>query len=154
MEHSFAIDQHQLDQALQDSFGLQGFRPGQREVIEAVLRGRDALAVMPTGAGKSLCFQLPAVVHPGLTLVISPLIALMKDQVDGLQRRGIAAAYLASTQSAAERNRVYRELHAGKLDLLYVSPERLNEASFVGRLSQLNVWLVAVDEAHCISAWG
>lgn len=154
MKQMFSFSDTQIERALQTSFGLRAFRPGQREAIEALLSGRDLLAVMPTGAGKSLCFQLPAIVHPGLTLVISPLIALMKDQVDTLKRRGIRAAYLASTQSARERSAVRRALHAGQLDLLYVSPERLNEASFVDQLSQLAVWLVAVDEAHCISAWG
>ena len=143
-----------IEQALSTVFGLSGFRVGQEEAVGALLEGRDLLAVMPTGAGKSLCFQLPAVVHPGLTLVVSPLIALMKDQVDGLRRIGVRAAYLASSQTAAERRDVMRQVRAGMVDLLYVSPERLRESSFIGMLSQLNVWLVAVDEAHCISTWG
>ena len=143
-----------IEEALTEVFGLPGFRVGQQEAVGALLGGRDLLAVMPTGAGKSLCFQLPAVVHPGLTLVVSPLIALMKDQVDSLQRIGVRAAYLASSQTAVERRDVLRLARAGMLDLLYVSPERLRESSFVGLLSQLDVWLVAVDEAHCISTWG
>jgi ATP-dependent DNA helicase RecQ len=143
-----------VEQARERVFGLPDFRPGQRDAIDALLAGRDLLAVMPTGAGKSLCFQLPAVVHNGLTLVVSPLIALMKDQVDGLQRLGVRAAYLASGQSAEERRGVLRDVRAGRVDLLYVSPERLREQSFLNLLEQLDVWLVAVDEAHCISAWG
>ncbi|CAN5583831.1 hypothetical protein BH23CHL2_BH23CHL2_23490 [soil metagenome] len=143
-----------IEQTLSTTFGLSGFRVGQEEAVGALLDGRDLLAVMPTGAGKSLCFQLPAVVHPGLTLVVSPLIALMKDQVDGLQRIGVRAAYLASSQTAAERRDTMRQVRAGMVDLLYVSPERLRESSFIGMLSQLDVWLVAVDEAHCISTWG
>ncbi len=135
-------------------FGLNDFRPGQVEAIEAILGGRDLLAVMPTGAGKSLCFQLPALVRPGLTLVVSPLIALMKDQVDSLRAQGIAAAYLASSQTAAERSATLLDVRAGAIDLLYVSPERLREHTFLQLLPRLNVWLVAVDEAHCISTWG
>ncbi len=143
-----------IEQTLAAVFHLPGFRVGQEEAVGALLAGRDLLAVMPTGAGKSLCFQLPAVVHPGLTLVVSPLIALMKDQVDGLQRIGVRAAYLASSQTAEERRDAMRQIQAGALDLLYVSPERLREASFLNTLSRLDVWLVAVDEAHCISTWG
>lgn len=139
---------------LSSVFGLPGFRVGQEEAVGALLGGRDLLAVMPTGAGKSLCFQLPAVVHDGLTLVVSPLIALMKDQVDSLQRIGVKAQYLASSQTAVERRDVMQQVRHGMVDLLYVSPERLRESSFIGMLSQLDVWLVAVDEAHCISTWG
>ncbi len=151
---SIAQPEQNIEQALSATFGLPGFRVGQEEAVGALLGGRDLLAVMPTGAGKSLCFQLPAVVHEGLTLVVSPLIALMKDQVDSLQRIGVKAQYLASSQTAAERRDVLRLVRAGMVDLLYVSPERLRESSFIGMLSQLDVWLVAVDEAHCISAWG
>lgn len=139
---------------LKPSFGLPGFRPGQSEAIETILGGNDLLAVMPTGAGKSLCFQAPAVAHPGLTLVVSPLIALMKDQVDGLRMRGIRAGYLASGQSTEERRETLRAISQGDLDLLYVSPERLRDQSFIQRLTRAQVWLVAVDEAHCISTWG
>lgn len=139
---------------LQPAFGLPGFRPGQREAIETILDGNDLLAVMPTGAGKSLCFQAPAVAHPGLTLVVSPLIALMKDQVDGLRARGIRAGYLASGQSTDERRETLRAITEGRLDLLYVSPERLRDQSFIQRLARARVWFVAVDEAHCVSTWG
>lgn len=148
------VDLDDVAAVLQPSFGLPGFRPGQREAIETILAGRDLLAVMPTGAGKSLCFQAPAVAHPGLTLVVSPLIALMKDQVDGLRMRGIRAGYLASGQSTEERREMLRAIDRGELDLLYVSPERLRDQSFVQRLARSGVWLVAVDEAHCISTWG
>ena len=154
MNDQTAIQAAAIEEARERVFGLPGFRPGQREAIDALLAGRDLLAVMPTGAGKSLCFQLPAIVHPGLTLVVSPLIALMKDQVDNLQRLGVRAAYLASGQSTDERRAALREARAGRLDLLYVSPERLREQSFLALLEQLDVWLVAVDEAHCISTWG
>ncbi len=135
-------------------FGLTEFRPGQLDAIGTILGGRDLLAVMPTGAGKSLCFQAPAVVHDGLTLVISPLIALMKDQVDALQARDIRAAFLASGQTAAERQSVLREVRQGNVDLLYVSPERLRDQAFLNLIVRSNVWFVAVDEAHCISTWG
>lgn len=154
MAVSPGVSDEQVSEALQGVFGLEGFRPGQAEAVDALLGGRDLLAVMPTGAGKSLCFQLPAVVHEGLTLVISPLIALMKDQVDALHRIGVRAAYLASTQTTGERSQVLREVRAGGIDLLYVSPERLGDSYFLEIVSRLDVWLVAVDEAHCISTWG
>ena len=144
----------QVDAARRTIFGLETFRPGQQTAIETILSGRDLLAVMPTGAGKSLCFQAPAVVHDGLTLVVSPLIALMKDQVDGLQARDIRAAYIASGQSSAERSAVMRAIRENEVDLLYVSPERLRDHSFIERIARAKVWFVAVDEAHCISTWG
>ena len=144
----------QVEIARDKVFGLAEFRPGQAAAIETILSGNDLLAVMPTGAGKSLCFQAPAVVHEGLTLVVSPLIALMKDQVDGLQARGIRAAYLASGQSSDERRSVWRDVRQGDVDLLYVSPERLRDQSFIDLITRANVWFVAVDEAHCISTWG
>jgi ATP-dependent DNA helicase RecQ len=143
-----------IEQSLSSVFGLSGFRVGQAEAVGALLEGRDLLAVMPTGAGKSLCFQLPAVVHAGLTVVVSPLIALMKDQVDGLKKIGVRAEYLASSQTAGERSETMRRVRLGEVDLLYVSPERLRESSFINALARLDVWLVAVDEAHCISTWG
>ncbi len=133
-------------------FGFSSFRPGQEEVIAAALTGRDVLAVMPTGAGKSLTYQLPALAAPGLTLVVSPLIALMKDQVDALRARGIAAAALNSALSASEQRAVLRNL--SELSLLYLAPERLANPDFVGTLKCLNVVRLVVDEAHCISEWG
>ena len=126
----------------------------QKEIILSLLKGQDTLVVMSTGGGKSLCYQLPALMFDGLTLVISPLIALMKDQVDTLQSNGIAAAFLNSTQSSAEGRRVQELARQGFLDILYVSPERLLTPHFLLLLSKLRVSLVAVDEAHCISMWG
>ncbi|MEW6246835.1 MAG: ATP-dependent DNA helicase RecQ [Nitrospirota bacterium] len=142
------------DRQLRHLFGFTDFRPGQREAIEAVLAGRDVLAVMPTGQGKSLCFQLPATLQPGLTLVISPLIALMKDQVDALRAKGIAAAAFHSGLSESERDRVVQDLKLGRLRLLYVAPERVQHDWFMRLLRSAWVSLFAVDEAHCISHWG
>ena len=135
-------------------FGYDQFRPGQAEIISHVLSGRDAVVLMPTGGGKSLCYQLPALALPGLTLVISPLIALMKDQVDGLRANGIQAAFLNSSLTEAESARVFADLHQQKIKLLYLAPERLAIPSFQYLLQTLKISLVAVDEAHCISEWG
>ena len=139
---------------LKSHFEYDQFLPLQEEVISWVMDGKDALAVMPTGGGKSLCYQLPAVCVPGLTLVISPLIALMKDQVDALQANGIAAAFLNSTLTASEIAGVERQAKAGNLKLLYASPERLALPAFRNLLHGLDLQLIAVDEAHCISEWG
>jgi ATP-dependent DNA helicase RecQ len=143
-----------LSDALRTHFGFDQFRPGQEAVIRALLAGESALALFPTGAGKSLCYQLPAVLLEGTALVISPLIALMKDQVDALRARGINAARLDSSLTAQETQRVYAELRDGTLKLLYVAPERLSSESFVARLRRMRVSLFAIDEAHCISEWG
>ncbi len=139
---------------LRASFGFDGFREGQRPVIDALLRGDSALAVFPTGAGKSLCYQLPALMLEGVTLVVSPLIALMKDQIDFLARRGVAAARLDSSLSEAELRDVTARLRAGSLKLLYVAPERFNNERFLAMLAQTPIALFAIDEAHCISEWG
>src|SRR6476620_4426767 len=139
---------------LRHRFGFETFRHGQREVMDAVLAKRDVLAVMPTGQGKSLCFQLPATLTPGLTIVVSPLIALMKDQVDALRARGIAAAAFHSGLSVAERDRVIQDLKLGRLRLIYLAPERLQHGWFVRTLSLAGPSLLVVDEAHCISFWG
>ena len=139
---------------LHERFGFERFRDGQEPVIRALLAGRSALAVFPTGGGKSLCYQLPALLLDGLTLVISPLIALMKDQVDALTAKGIAAARVDSTLDAGELARVYERLGSGELKLLYVAPERLANEGFRQRLKSLPIQLVAIDEAHCISEWG
>ncbi len=143
-----------LDAALAAAFGHGAFRPGQREAAEALYAGRDVVAVMPTGAGKSLCYQLPALLLDGVTLVVSPLIALMKDQVDALAAKGLAAAALHSGQGPAERAAAERALADGALRLLYVAPERLAAPGFLARLAALRVVRLVVDEAHCISAWG
>jgi len=143
-----------LDQLLLDNFGFTAFRPGQREVIEHLLAEGKALAIFPTGAGKSLCYQLPALALEGTTLVVSPLIALMKDQIDFLQARGIAAARLDSTLDAGQSREVNAQLRNGELKLLYVAPERFNNERFLDMLASCNVSMLAVDEAHCISEWG
>jgi len=143
-----------LEQTLHGRFGLEQFRPGQREVIENVLQGRDVLCVMPTGGGKSLCYQLPAVVLPGLTLVVSPLIALMKDQVDALIQRGIRATLINSTLDPSEQRARIMEVEAGLYDLVYVAPERFRSGRFVEVMARVRPALLAVDEAHCISEWG
>ena len=143
-----------LHHALRTHFGFPEFRGGQEAVISGLLAGRPALAVFPTGGGKSLCYQLPAVLLDGLTLVISPLIALMKDQVDALQRRGIAAARLDSSLGPEELSTLYQQLDSGALKLLYVAPERLANEKFRARLGTLRIALLAIDEAHCISEWG
>ena len=139
---------------LQEIFGLDDFRPSQREVIEDVLGGRDVLCVMPTGAGKSLCYQLPAAVRKGLTLVVSPLISLMQDQVQQLRDEGIAAALLNSSLTAQMQRQVMAELADGFAGLLYVAPERFFAPSFQSMMRRLRPVLFAVDEAHCISQWG
>jgi len=143
-----------LETLLERHFGYKSFRPLQREVIEQVLAGRDAVVLMPTGGGKSLCFQVPALALDGLTVVISPLIALMKDQVQALQGNGIPAAFLNSSLSFPEEKAISDQLHARTLKLLYVSPERLFQQGFLDWLQQLGVKLFAIDEAHCISSWG
>jgi ATP-dependent DNA helicase RecQ len=143
-----------LREHLQNLFGLDDFRPAQREVIEDVLRGKDVLCVMPTGAGKSLCFQLPAAVTDGLTIVVSPLISLMEDQVQQLRDEGIHAAMLNSSLDAATQREVLRELHNGFKGLLYVAPERFFAPTFAPLLEKLRPKLFAIDEAHCISQWG
>ncbi len=143
-----------LESALRERFGLSAFRGPQREVIEAVVAGRDVLLTMPTGAGKSLCYQLPAVVLDGLVLVVSPLIALMQDQVDALRKRGVRAAFVNSSLDAHERRGRLEAAARGELELLYVTPERFRAADFTEFLPRLRIVRMAVDEAHCVSQWG
>lgn len=135
-------------------FGLDAFRPGQRQVIETVMAGQDCLCVMPTGGGKSLCYQLPAVARDGVTLVISPLIALMKDQVDQLTQKGIRATFINSTLDPTEQYARLAGMAAGEYDLVYVVPERFRSTRFIEAVQNANLRLLAVDEAHCISQWG
>ena len=139
---------------LKKYFGYDSFRSTQEEIINSVIAGRDNFVLMPTGGGKSLCFQLPALELPGLTLVISPLIALMKDQVDALQANGVAAEFINSSLAPADINRIQAAAKSGKLKILYIAPERLASRDFRDYLQSLQVSLIAIDEAHCISEWG
>ena len=143
-----------LSETLRQVFGLHEFRPLQHEIIERLVGGEDAFVLMPTGGGKSLCYQLPALLRDGVALVVSPLISLMKDQVDALRANGVAAAFYNSALGSDEARQVLARLHAGELDLLYVAPERLMNPAFIDRLREIPLALIAVDEAHCVSQWG
>ena len=145
------MDQYEI---LKHYFGYDRFRPGQERLIGAILSGRDVLGIMPTGGGKSLCYQVPALMLPGITLVVSPLISLMKDQVTALRKAGVDAAYLNSTLSPDQIRLVYRRAYQGAYKLLDIAPERLNGEGFAALTQEMPVSLVAVDEAHCISQWG
>jgi ATP-dependent DNA helicase RecQ len=149
-----AVTPEQLRASLKKVFGFDSFRPLQEEIIRDALAGKDVFAVLPTGGGKSLCFQLPALVRPGLTVVVSPLIALMKDQLDALQAAGVAATFLNSSLNAGESRPRLRGLHNGEFRLLYVAPERLMLSGFLDDLKKWSVNLFAIDEAHCVSEWG
>src|SRR5436190_4086424 len=140
--------------SLRQHFGFDGFRAGQSEVISAILEGKDAVVVMPTGSGKSLCYQLPAMMLSGATLVVSPLIALMKDQVDALHARGLPATFINSSITSAEQHQRIEGLRRGEFKLVYVAPERFRSGRFVEALHRAGISLFAVDEAHCISTWG
>ncbi len=145
---------HELESLLQRTFGYRSFRPLQREICDASLAGHDVFALLPTGGGKSLCFQLPALARDGLTVVVSPLIALMKDQVDALQASGVAATFLNSSIDADEARSRLRGLHRNEFKLLYVAPERLMLDGWAENLKKWNVTCLAIDEAHCVSEWG
>ncbi len=139
---------------LHDVFGMEEFRPGQKEIIANIMKRRHSMVLMPTGMGKSLCYQLPALLMSGLTVVISPLISLMKDQVDALRRLGVEAQFINSSISGVERRRRYENLARGKYRLLYVSPERFRNEEFLRAIELQEVALLALDEAHCVSQWG
>lgn len=141
-----------LHTTLKENFGFEKFRPDQEDIINCVLSGRDALAIMPTGGGKSICFQLPALIFPGITIVISPLIALMKDQVDSLKANGIQACYINSSQTEDERQSHIENLKSNLIKLVYIAPESLSYLDNI--ITTLTISLIAIDEAHCISAWG
>jgi len=141
-------------EVLRRVYGYESFRPMQERVIESVMAGKDTFVLMPTGGGKSLCYQIPALLREGTALVVSPLISLMKDQVDALVENGVAAACLNSSMSDGEQALVFSKLHKGELSLLYVAPERLMTPEFLARLDRLKISLIAIDEAHCVSSWG
>ncbi|ARO15793.1 ATP-dependent DNA helicase RecQ [Ketogulonicigenium robustum] len=144
----------QKQDALRTVFGFDAFRPGQEEIVDAVTAGRNTLAIMPTGGGKSLCYQLPALCRGGVTVVVSPLIALMRDQVRGLTQQGVVAGALTSANTPDENDAIWRALSDGQMKLLYLAPERLAAGATVQMLEQVGVGLIAVDEAHCVSQWG
>ncbi|MGA0923772.1 MAG: RecQ family ATP-dependent DNA helicase, partial [Lutimaribacter sp.] len=139
---------------LRDVFGFDAFREGQEEIVQAVAAGENVLAIMPTGGGKSLCYQLPALMRQGVTVVISPLIALMRDQVRALREAGVEAGALTSGNTPEENDAVWQALEAQRLKLLYIAPERLAAGAALGMLRRIGVGLIAVDEAHCVSQWG
>ena len=140
-------------QILKTYFGYDSFRDGQGEIIDTILSGRDALAIMPTGAGKSLCYQVPALLLPGITLVVSPLISLMQDQVKSLNEAGIHAAYINSSLTEGQINKALSFAARGVYKIIYVAPERLETASFLSFALHTPISMVTVDEAHCISQW-
>ena len=145
---------HTPEQALKILFGYDSFRAGQKSVIDSILAGRDAFAVMPTGAGKSVCYQIPAVLLPGITLVISPLISLMQDQVKALNEAGVQAAFINSSLSEKDYNETIRRARQGVYKIIYIAPERLVTEGFLALAKSVPISMVTVDEAHCISQWG
>src|SRR5438876_3023041 len=144
----------ELSEALKEHFGYDTFRKGQEAIVRSVLSGRPTIAILPTGGGKSLCFQLPAMLLEGTTVVVSPLVALMKDQVDALNARGIPATFINSSLGEQERTERQAALRRGAWRLVYIAPERFRSSTFLQAMAGVRCPLLAVDEAHCISAWG
>ena len=139
---------------LKQYYGYSSFREGQEEIIRQILSGEDVLTIMPTGGGKSICYQVPAILLEGITIVISPLISLMKDQVDNINNLGIKSAYINSSLSNFEINNILDEAARSEIKILYVAPERLESQNFLELISSINVSMIAIDEAHCVSQWG
>ncbi|MCQ2749792.1 MAG: DEAD/DEAH box helicase [Clostridia bacterium] len=139
------------EKTLKKYFGYESFRKGQEEIVLSILDGKDVLAVMPTGAGKSICFEIPALMMPGITIVISPLISLMKDQVDSLKARGIEADFVNSTKSSMDNFKIIKSAEKGKTKILYCTPERLLTPSFLESMQNADISMIAIDEAHTVS---
>ena len=139
---------------LRKYFGYSSFRKGQEEMVDCLLSGRDALGIMPTGAGKSICYQVPAIMFSGITIVVSPLISLMKDQVNALVQQGVKAAYINSSLTDTQYDKVLKNAALGNYKIIYVAPERLDSVGFINLCRRIKISMVAVDESHCVSQWG